>query len=132
MAQEGLFVLSCVDQKYYEADLVRIFGLNYREPIADGYGHFDNYTWFVQEVEGSDIDWAVKQVKSIVEQLERNGRRVDKIFIVVTGAFKSKQYESRNKVLYIRGAKNPYQIRGKVIRIVRPQEIKEELAWQFC
>jgi|Deesub1362B_J571_1020462.scaffolds.fasta_scaffold03700_7 hypothetical protein len=120
---EGLFKLKDVDEKYYEGDLIETFGLNPTRPIADGYGHFKDCTWFVQEVEGSDIDWAVEQVKSTVEQLEFSGRSVSAIFIIVKNAFKSRKYESRNGILHVKGQKNPYIIRGKFIRIIPQRAI---------
>lgn len=128
MDEEGLFKLNGIDQKYYTLDLINSFGIE--GPVCDGYGHYKTCIWFVQEVESSDVDYGIEQLKSTVEQLEKKNQKVDKIFLVIK-RFKSKQYEGKRGFVHVKGSKDPYMIRGKPIKIVKYYEIKKGSEWRY-
>ena len=131
-SERGLFKLPSIDKKYSTADLRGKFGLDPNRPTADGYGHHKSCEWFVQEVKSTDLDWAVEQVKSTIEQLKDKGEPVDKAFVVIKREPRSARYEiGRGSILYYKGSKRPVSVRGVVIRVVREKEIRREWEWRF-
>ena len=130
-SERGLFKLPSVDVKYSTADLRDKFGLDPNKPTADGYGHHKSCEWFVQEVKSTDLDWAVEQVKSTIEQLKDHGKPVDKAFIVIKREPRSAKYEVRRGLLYYKGSKRPCSVRGVVIRVVHEKEIRRDWEWRF-
>ncbi|UZE92410.1 MAG: hypothetical protein IB616_00930 [Methanosarcinales archaeon] len=125
-----------VDEKYTPEQMISELGLDRAKKICDGYGHVTNCQHFVQELKSKNIKRGVEQLLSTVEQLENKGKKVDKIFLIINKLGKSElkkfKYDRRYGLLYLKNARNPIQVRGKPIRIIRKEELSEEFArWQF-
>ena len=129
--ERGMFKLPSIDKRFTTAELIIQFGLDPTLPIADGYGHHEDCQWFVQEVEKTDVDWAVEQLRSTIEQLRDKNLPVDKAFVIIQRAFKSAKYESKRGILYYKGSKKPCTVRGITIRVVHDKEIRRENEWRF-
>ena len=128
-SERGLFKLPSIDIKYSTADLKSKFGLI--GPIADGYGHHEECEWFVQEVKSTDLDWAVEQIKSTVEQLKDMGEPVHRAFIIIKRSPRSAKYGIKKGILYYKGAKRPCSVRGIIIRVIHEREIRRGLEWRY-
>lgn len=70
----------------------RKLGISQSEPHSDGFCHFANCHWLLQERKrANQIKIAIEQLESTVRQLQNNGRKVSEAIIVMRKLSRAEQ-----------------------------------------
>lgn len=111
---EGYKIDECYDLDN-ESDLTRL-GLNPNSSskIADNYAHYNTCKYIVVEKKSSDVKKAVEQLKSTVERLIQQERKVDYV-VIVSNRIESPENriykQNEDKKLILRSNNSPVEVR---------------------